>query len=102
MPSRDFEVHSNTWDMECVAQESLRLIDRACNEIIKFSALSISCGYFSPHNSLKIPHSSPVRTQYEMYISVHRLIKVFAFSLSYFVQYRVIFDRDVSIIYSST
>ena len=61
-------------------------------------ALSIYHSIFMPKYSENTPHSSPVRARYGCVFWVHNLSKVLACYLSYGVKYRVIIDRDISIV----
>ena len=66
----------------------------------QYMTLYISQYLFSK-NSEKTPHSWPVRARYGGPFWVHSLNKVLVFFFSYHVQYYVIFDCNISWVYSN-
>ena len=57
-------------------------------------------GNVSANNIEKTPHSSPVSARLRCLFTVYRLNNGIAFFLLYYVHYRVIFDRDISKVFS--
>ena len=72
-----------------------------CRHERHYGTLSITRGIFSLKNSKKAHHSSPVRARYGRLLRGHSLDKFLTFFFSYCVQCRVIFDREISRVYST-
>ena len=65
----------------------------------RYSALPISRGHFTPHNS-RWTHSSPVRARYGLFLVSSKCYRSFMLEVSFAVCNAVLLYRDISRVYS--